>query len=183
VSTWVALLRAVNLGSRNKVSMPALRESLAAHGFQDVRTYVQSGNVIASSEHSSPAEVADEMSALVKAELGLDGPITVRTAEQLNQVIAANPYAQAAQERPKLLHVSFLFAEPDPERVAAVHGHEVTKDVCGVVGDSLYIDYRDGVQGSKLTSAYLARQLGVDGTARNWRTVTTLAQMAAESRR
>jgi uncharacterized protein (DUF1697 family) len=120
-----------------------------------VRTYVQSGNVVASSEHSSPAEVADEMSALVKAEFGLDVPTTVRTAEQLDQVIAANPYPQAARERPKLLHVSFLLAEPDPERVAAVHDNELTKDVCRVV----------------------------DGTARNWRTVTTLAQMAAESRR
>ena len=181
--TWVALLRAINLGSRNKVAMPALRQALGDAGFTDVRTYVQSGNVIASSPHRSPAKVAETITALVKEEFGLDVPVVVRTADQLHHVVTANPFPDAARERPRLLHVSFLIAEPDPGRVTALHSDESMSEVCRVDGDHLYIDYRDGVQGSRLTSAYFARRLGVDGTARNWRTVTTLAQLAAGERR
>ena len=181
--TWVSLLRAINLGKRNQVPMPALREALAKAGFSDVRTYVQSGNVVARSPHRAPAKVAERITALVKDEFGLDVPVIVRAPDQLDHVIAANPYPVAAQERPNILHVMFLAGAPDPDAVRALHTDEMTKDVCRVDGDNLYIDYGTGVHGNRLTAAYLSRRLRVDGTARNWRTVTTLAQMARPERR
>ena len=181
--TWVSLLRAINLGKRNQVPMPALREALANAGFSDVRTYVQSGNVIARSPHRTPAKVAERITALVKDEFGLDVPVIVRGPEQLDQVIAANPYPVAAAERPTILHVMFLACVPKADAVQELHTDEMTKDVCRVVGDNLYIDYGTGVHGNRLTAAYLSKRLGVDGTARNWRTVTTLAEMARPARR
>jgi uncharacterized protein (DUF1697 family) len=178
VTTWIALLRAVNLGARNKVSMPRLREALAAAGFDDVRTYVQSGNIVARTSRRSAAAVETRIASLIRDEFGLTVPVVARTPAQLAAVIEANPFPAAAAERPKLLHVTFLAGDPDPDGVAGLHGDELTREVCRVVGRQLYVDYADGVHGSRLTSAYFARRLGVDGTARNWRTVLALAELA-----
>lgn len=175
--TWIALLRAVNLGAHNKVSMPKLRELLAAEGFGEIRTYVQSGNIVALSPQRSAAAVEKLICALITREFGLSVPVVVRTPGELVAVIEANPFPAAAQARPKQLHVTFLAGDPDVDGVAAIHGDDLTRDVCRVDGRHLYVDYVEGVHGSKLTPTYFARRLGVEGTARNWRTVLALDEM------
>ncbi|MGH9114440.1 MAG: DUF1697 domain-containing protein [Acidimicrobiales bacterium] len=175
--TWVALLRAVNLGAHNRVPMPALRKALEASGFEDVRTYVQSGNVVARSSDRTPGQVADRIATLVREEFGVDSPVVVRTAAGLATLVDRNPFPGAALERPKLLHVVFLAASPAADCVDTLHGDEAAREVCRVDGNHLYVDYRDGVHGSKLTPQFFARVLQVDGTARNWRTVLALQEM------
>lgn len=176
--TWVCLLRAVNLGPHNKVPMAALRKAMEAAGFHDVRTYVQSGNVVARSALQSAGEVAEVVAGLVSGQFAVDSPVVVRTGAQLSRAIARNPFPEAARERPRLLHLVFLAETPDAGHVAALQDHELARDSCRVDGDSLYVDYREGVHGSKMTPQLLARLLGVEGTARNWRTVTALDEMA-----
>jgi uncharacterized protein (DUF1697 family) len=176
--TWIALLRAVNVGGRNQVSMPRLREVLTAEGFVDVRTYVQSGNIAVRGAQRSAGSVGQRIGASIEREFGLAVPVVVRTPGEVASVIGANPFPAAAEQRPKLLHVTFLAGEPDADGVAAIHRDDLTRDVCRVDGRHLYVDYVDGVHGSKLTLPYFARRLGVDGTARNWRTVLALADLA-----
>lgn len=176
--TWIALLRAINLGARNKVSMPRLRELLAANGFDDVRTYVQSGNIVARSRQRSAPAVQERVAQLITREFGLTVPVVVRSPDEVGAVIRSNPFPEAARARPKLLHVSFLSGDPDPGGVAALHGDEVSGDRCRVDGRHLYVDYAEGMHGSRLTPAYFSRRLGVDGTARNWRTVLALAELS-----
>jgi uncharacterized protein (DUF1697 family) len=176
--TWIALLRAVNVGGRNMVSMPRLREALAADGFGEVQTYVQSGNIVAQAPQRSSAAVEKRIGAVIAQEFDLTVPVVARTPAELAEVIDGNPFPDAADERPKQLHVTFLAGEPAADGVTAMHGDELTKHCCRVDGRHLYVDYVDGVHGSKLTPAYFARRLGVEGTARNWRTVLTLAEMA-----
>ncbi|MGH3501618.1 MAG: DUF1697 domain-containing protein [Nocardioidaceae bacterium] len=182
MATWVALLRGVNVGTHNRLPMPALREALAAGGFDDVRTYVQSGNIVASSPLRSARRVESAVHDLVVSEFGLSLPVVVRRADALAAVVAGNPFPEAAQARPKLLHVSFLAGTPSADQVATLMAADAARDVCRIVGDHLYIDYADGVHGSKLTPAYLARRLGgIDGTARNWRTILTLTELSDSS--
>lgn len=157
--------------------MPALRKALVAEGFDDVRTYVQSGNLVVRSTHSSPGRVARQVAALVSKEFGVDAPVVVRTAQELERVLGRNPFPEAALERPNLLHVVFLAGTPGADKVADLHGHELARDSCLVDGDHLYVDYRHGVHSSKLTPAFLARVLQVEGTARNWRTVKALEKL------
>lgn len=176
--TWVCLLRAVNLGAHNKVPMPALRKALVAEGFEDVRTYVQSGNIVARSPLSSPGQVAGRVTRLVSEEFGVDAPVVVRTLSELDRVVDRNPFPEAARERPKGLHVVFLDGTPDPVRVAELHDHELARGLCLVDADHLYVDYRDGVHTSRLTAQLFARVLQVEGTARNWRTVMALQELA-----
>jgi uncharacterized protein (DUF1697 family) len=177
MSTWICLLRAINLGARNKVPMPALREALADAGFIDAQTYLQSGNVVLSSRHRTPAAVSEAVRDLVRERFDVDQPVVVRTPEQVGVLIEANPFADAAAERPKLLHVVFLAAEPASDAVDRVHTDDLTRDVVRILGRDMYVDYGESVHASKLSPAYFSRRLGVDGTARNWRTVLALAEM------
>ena len=175
--TWVSLLRAVNLGAHNKVPMAALREALSQAGFERVQTYVASGNVITSSRHRSADRVAARVREVVAELTGLDVPVMVRSRAEIDAVLASNPWPQATRQRPKLMHVFFLSAAPSPERVEALHAEDFAAETCRVIGRELYVDYVASVHASRLTTAFLTRRLGVDGTARNWRTVQALADL------
>lgn len=177
MATWVSLLRAVNLGARNKVPMPALRKGLADAGFEDVRTYVASGNVVSRSRHRNPERVAADVRSVIAELTGLDVPVMARSPVDIEAVLGANPWPGATTERPKLVSVSFLEAAPDPERTAALHAEDFAAESCRVIGRELYVDYVTSVHASRLTPGFFARRLGVDGTARNWRTVEAIAQL------
>ena len=179
MATWVLLLRAVNLGATNKVSMPVLREQMAEAGFTDVRTYVQSGNIVASSKHRGEASVARDLHELIEEHFGVDTPVIVRTPAQIAAVLAKNPFPDEVAAAEKLVAAVF-FAKPLPpaaaiSEFAASVGEQVVVD-----GRELYIAYSRSVHESKLTPAAMRRRLGgMDGTARNWRTVTAVAALAA----
>lgn len=175
--TWVALLRAVNLGSHNKVSMPVLRERLAEAGFERVRTYVNSGNVVVDSRLRSPAKVSAAVRGVVAEHFGVDTPVVVRTGAQLAEVLAWNPFGEAAAERPKLVTVVHLTAEPDPARIADALAVDVGPDQVAVRGLEAVIAYAESSQGGRVDSAL--RKLRVDGTARNWRTLTALVDLTS----
>ena len=175
--TWMLLLRAVNLGARNKVSMPRLRSALAAGGLSDVRTYVQSGNIIARSALSG-GDLSRLVHDVVTDEFGVDTTVIARDAEQLRGAVAANPFVTQGETRPHLVRVIFLAAEPAPDRVAALSADTALWPVGRVIGEHVYVDYVDGVHGNPRTAAYFERALGVQGTERNWRSVLALHRMA-----
>lgn len=168
----VVLLRGVNLGRHNRISMPELRAVLEGVGCRDVQTYVQSGNAVV--EHdAAPAELERAVAAAL-AEHGLPVPVMARTGEELARVVEASPWCGLD---PTLFHVAFLSREPDPAKVAAIdHAALVPERV--VVGDRvLYLDYALGAGRSKGLDRL---RLGVEATARNWRTVTALRALAAQ---
>ena len=172
--TWVALLRAVNLGRVNKVSMPVLREALTEAGFTDVRTYVQSGNVLLDSPLRSPAKVGAEVGRIVHERFGVNTPVVMRTGRQLREILDWNPFPEAAAERPELVHVVHLTATPDADKVEAMlaaGGPTVAHR-----GDDVVVDWVDATGAGPADRAL--RKLGVDGTARNWRTLTALVELA-----
>ena len=164
------LLRGVNVGRANRIAMPDFRSALEGLGATDVRTYVQSGNAVVD-WGGSPAALGSEVRAALAAR-GLDVPVMVRTADELARVVEQSPWSDLD---PKLFHVAFLSADPDPAKLAAID-HEALLPERVVVGERvLYLDYAAGVHGSR----GLARlDLGVDATARNWRTVCALRELA-----
>lgn len=176
--TWVALLRAVNLGARNKVSMPELRTALAGAGFTEVRTYVQSGNVVLDSDLPSPAEVGAAVREVVAAVSGVDTPVVVRRGSELAAVLAWNPFPDAAAGRPHLVQVVHLTAEPDPAAAAAVLAADVDPDAVAIRGLEMVVAYAETTRNSRTATAL--RKLGVDGTARNWRTLTALVELTRD---
>jgi uncharacterized protein (DUF1697 family) len=177
---WVCLLRAVNLGARNKVAMPQLRKALVADGFENVRTYVQSGNIVLSSGHRSPDRVASAVRTLVQAEFGVDTPTLVRTPRQIRDVLAWCPYPDDAAARPTAVQVIHLDIEPEPARVAAVLAEDWSPDGLDIRGAVACVRYAETTHRSRLQHAALLKRLGIDGTARNWRTVAAIAGLLSD---
>ena len=176
---WVSLLRGVNLGARNKVSMPALRDALTAAGFSDVSTYLQSGNVIARSGHRSRAGVASAVADTVRDRLGLDLVVVVRTPRELADLVAWDPFPADSASRPTAVQVLHLTAQPPADRTADLLAQDWSPDGVVVRGTEAVVRYDEVMHNSRLQHAMVLRRLGVDGTARNWRTVTALARLAA----
>ena len=171
----IALLRGINLGSRNRVSMPDLRAALEAAGFEDVATLVQSGNIVLTSA-KKPATLEREISKLVQDELGVEAATVVRTRDELAGVIERNPIPDGPSI-PKLFQVTFFSDEPDAEAVAALAAQDFGNERVEVIGREAYAWHPDGIQKSKLARE-LSKALRSGGTARNWNTVTKLLELA-----
>ena len=176
--TWVALLRAVNLGAHNKVSMPKLRDALAAEGFTDVKTYVNSGNVVLDSTLRSPAKVGQAVHDVILDHFGVDTPVMMRTGRQLAEVLAWNPFPEQAADHPKLIAVLHLSGEPEAERVEAFRAEDYAPVRVAHRGEEVVVDWHDRYGRPKVDRAL--KKLGVDATARNWRTLTALVEMTRQ---
>ena len=173
----ILLLRGINLGPHKRVAMPELRAALTEAGFADVRTYVQSGNVVLASR-ASPAKVGAEAERVIAERFGLDVDVIVRTADELADVVARNPLADVAVD-PKRYQVSFLDAEPDPAALEKIAALKAEPERLVAIGRELYAWHPDGVGRSKMWNKLAGAGLGVRATARNWTTVTTLLEMAS----
>jgi uncharacterized protein (DUF1697 family) len=158
--------------------MPRLRSALEEAGFENVATYVQSGNIVLSSSDSAP-QVARACERIVKKEFGLEIPVVVRTRAQLAQVVKRNPLAKVAKN-PKRYQVSFLEKKPSAALVRTLE--EVAAPAERVVADGreIYAWHPEGVARSKLWAALAGKGLGVTATARNWTTVTKLLELAGK---
>jgi len=174
MSTWIALLRAVNVGGRN-LKMAELRDIVAEAGGTDVRTYIQSGNVVFGHPGRSAAKLEALLSERIEAHTGYAVPVMVRSRQQVEKTIAAQPFPDADEAK---LHVAFLARKPKAEELAPLDKARAGAEEWKVVGDALYLHLPNGVGNSKLAVA--AGKLKVPATVRNWRTTNKLAEMAAE---
>jgi uncharacterized protein (DUF1697 family) len=172
----VVLLRGVNVGGRNKLAMPTLREALQGAGMREVETYLQSGNVVLEVDAAAD-ELARRCETLIADRFGLGVAVVVRSRDELAQVVRRDPLGEAA-EQPKLYQVSFCSAKPSKEAVAKAGERAVEGERIVVHGREIYAWFPHGVGRSRL-AAQLARQdFGVVATARNWTTVTKLLELA-----
>jgi len=185
MATHVALLRGINLGGHKKVAMAELREVVASLGHSDVATYIQSGNVVFSSEESDTAALSAAMEVAIAARLGVESRVVVLSRDELARVARDNPYPDEPNHR--ALHAIFLSGEAGSDvtdRVAAAQRQVADKgsrDTAQVVGRTIFLHTPDGYGRSDLAAALV--KLGqrktdaVSGTARNWATVTRLLAM------
>ncbi len=171
---WVALLRGINLGARNRVPMAGLRDVVEQQGCERVRTHIASGNVLFEKAARSRTKLAADLEAAVAAAFGVEAAVVLRTFDELATVAAARPLGEDTDG----LHVTFLVATPSAAAVKRLRELDIAPDEVAVVGSDVYLRYPNGVQGARLGGALLERTLGIAGTARNWRTVTKLAELA-----
>jgi uncharacterized protein (DUF1697 family) len=176
VQTLVGLLRGINVGGKTKVPMAELRAMFESLGYEDVRTYVQSGNVVFRSVFASEPDVKQTIEAAIERAFGLPVPVIVRTPRELEAVIERNPFL-ADESEPTKLHVIFLDDTPDEAAVATLDPNRSPPDRFTVIGRELYVHYPNGAGRSKITIDYVERRLATRATARNWNTVTKLLGM------
>lgn len=173
---WIVLLRGVNVGGRNKLPMKAFAADLEAIGCQDVRTYIQSGNAVVRSSQRSAGRFQAAIAERIEAEHGFSPGVQVLTAAHLAAAIEANPYPDAVSE-PKTLHAYFLASKPKGADLDGLARLQTASERFELTDRVFYLHAPDGIGRSKL-AANVERLLGVETTARNWRTVEALAELA-----
>ncbi len=175
-ATHVALMRGINVGGKNKLPMKDLAELFAGAGCGDVRTYIQSGNVLFSAPRGVLTKLPGLVAARIAERFGYRTPVVLRTADELAETIANNSFltAGAAEET---LHVMFLADVPSARAVGDLDPRRSPGDTFVVRGRDVYLRLPNGAARTKLTNAYFDSKLATVSTGRNWRTVTKLLEM------
>ena len=175
----VILLRGINVGGNSIVPMATLRAFLETIGMSDVRTLLNSGNAVARGGPAAARALEQRLERDAERHLGIRVDFHVRTRDELQAVVDANPFPRAATQEPAKLLVFFLKDAVDPPRLDALRSGIKGRETLACVDRHLYVVYPDGMGRSKLTSTVVERVLGARGTARNWNTVLKLTAMAS----
>lgn len=181
MTTYISLLRGINVGGHRKMSMSGLRSLYKSLGFSSVQTYIQSGNIVFSSPETEADRMTNAITNGIAREFGLEVPVIIRSAQAWKQVIANNPFVSLPIEN---LHVLFLSAHPSDEGPSCTQAdEEKSGGKWQVAGKEIYLYCPRGFSQFKFPPALTEKGLGVNITARNWSTVmklNELAEMAAE---
>lgn len=178
--TFIALLRGINVGGRNKISMPELRSMCAGLGWEDIQSYIQSGNLVFKAG-TTPASLETELEREIERRFGLLIPVIVRAAADWQAYVKGNPYPDASQSEPNLVILALSKAPPEQDAVKGLRDSAHNGERIVQVGDALWIHYAGGVGRSKLSTALLDRVVGSYVTTRNWRTVLKIDELIRHS--
>jgi uncharacterized protein (DUF1697 family) len=177
MTTYLALLRGINLGPRNKIRMADLRELVESLGHKNVRTHILSGNVLFESHRRDTRRLERELEKAIKERFGFNIAVLVRTRDELEEIVRKNPLPHAAQEGRRLF-LLFLSKNPSRDRIREIDAEAYKPEEFEVADRAIYAWFRQGLQGSRLAGALSDKRLGVTVTNRNWNTVTKLLELA-----
>jgi uncharacterized protein (DUF1697 family) len=178
--TYLALLRGINVGGKNKLPMKDLTGMFAAAGCVGVRSYIQSGNVLFKAAPALAAQLPAAIAARIAERFGYQTPVVLRTAAELAHVVAGNPFLKQGADE-DALHVLFLTSRPTPDLISTLDPGLSPPDAFVVKGREVYLQLPNGVGRSKLTNAYFDSRLRTTSTGRNWRTVKKLLELMKSS--
>ena len=176
--TYVALLRGINLGGHKIVKMDQLRKAFEELGFEDVKTYIQSGNVVFKTPMQAPANLAKRIEEKVLRQFGFPVPVVVRTADEIAEVIKNNPLVKEKGIDISRLHVTFLSCAPEKSALKMLDTIPAGQDQFRCSGQAIYLHCPNGYHETKLSNNVLEKVLKVGTTTRNWKTVNQLYQMS-----
>lgn len=179
MTTYLALLRGINVAGKNKVPMKGLRAVLEELGYEDVRTYVQSGNVVFESGSRSAKKLASAIEDAMSRSFDLDVSVMIRTRREFERVVGDSPFT-VETTKPSFLHVMFMDRAAPSRAVETLDHDRSPPDEFEVKGREVYLLFPNGAGRSKLTNDYFEKKLEVRSTARNWNTITKLLEMMAE---
>jgi uncharacterized protein (DUF1697 family) len=174
----VFLVRGINVGGHNPLKMDKLMKVCAALGFERVRTYLQSGNVVCSARNSAVADHANALARRIRRDCGFEVDVAARTSEALSAAVDENPFTRLPSIDPAFLHATFLAGPVGARSLDAIDVPLAPGERALLLGDMVYLYCPRGYGNSKITNAFFEKILGVRATTRNWRTVTALEAMA-----
>lgn len=176
MGTYLALLRGINVGGKNNLSMHELRALFTELGCTTVQTYIQSGNVVFGATPSLAQRLSPLVARRIADRFGYRVPVVLRTAPELDQVARSNPFLRSGAP-PDALHVAFLADLPNPRNVAALDLQRSPPDSFRVRGREVYLYLPRGVARTKLTNHYFDSTLATTSTLRNWKTVLKVCEL------
>ena len=173
---YISLLRGINLGAHKKVNMIELKKMYESLGFENVRTYIQSGNVIFESAEKDENKIIAKIENKIKMHFGFDVSVFIRTKDEFNKIIKNNPFNKMEEG----VYVTFISKKVDKFPIEEIEKAKSDSEKFLYLGREIYIYCPDGYGRTKLSNALFERKLKMLGTTRNWRTVTTLLSIANE---
>jgi uncharacterized protein (DUF1697 family) len=179
---YISLLRGINVGGHKRIKMDQLRKSFEALGFEQVKTYIQSGNVVFKAGKSSPAALSKKIEERIVKDFGFSASVITRTADEISQMITKNPFLKQRGIDPARLHVMFLSEPPAPAALKKLAEVTVAPDQCHCSAQEIYFYLPNGVSKSVLWNSPVDRILAVVTTTRNWKAVNSLHQMCQDCR-
>lgn len=179
---YIAMLRGINVGGHHRIKMDLLRRSFEALGFEQVTTYIQSGNVVFKAGKISATVLCKRISERILSDFGFAVPIISRTVDELSRVIESNPFVNQPGIDPERLHVTFLSNAPAPAAAKKIEALTIAPDQSLCLGKEIYLYLPNGVSESSLMKVLLGRGLSVVTTTRNWKTVNALHQLCRDCR-
>jgi uncharacterized protein (DUF1697 family) len=177
VPTYISMLRGINVSGQKRITMEELKKSYGSLGFQDVRTYIQSGNVVFRHPGTDAMKVASEIERGLKRSFAFDVLVIVRTRDELQDLVEANPFAGKDEGKQ---HVTFLSEKPSVFPAEEVGRAKDKAEEFSVRAMEVYLFCPNGYGNTKLSNNFFERKLKVSATTRNWRTVNALLLMASE---
>ena len=178
----IALLRGINVAGQKSVEMARLRSVFSSLGFQNISTYVQSGNVVFSARSGSTTAMRGRIEAAIAGHFGFEVPVLLRTAEEMRLIVKANPFAKERALDPARMHIMFL-DKPAPARTdSELKALAAPGERWQATGKELYLYCPDGYGRSKLSNRGIETKLDLLATTRNWKTTQTLLEMASKAR-
>lgn len=179
-TTYVALLRGINLGGHKLVKMEQLRKAFEDLRFDDVKTYIQSGNVIFKAPKQTPESLAKKIEEKILRQFGFPVPVVVKTADEIAEIVKNNSLVKEKGIDISKLHVTFLSSVPEKDAVKVLDAIPVGADQFCCSGKAVYLHCPDGYHATKLGNNVLAKILKTGATTRNWKTVNQLYQMSLD---
>ncbi len=175
MNTYISLLRGINVSGQKKIKMADLRQLYTELGFQNVKTYLQSGNVVFQTESTDQAALASQIAAAIHSKYGFEVPILMRTLADLQRIVETSPYRD---QEIKLLYVTFFNAAPDSALLDAMTAPDNIPDEFTTGVDELFLFVPGGYGRTKLNNNWVERKLKISCTTRNWKTINALIDLA-----
>lgn len=177
-STYIALLRGINVSGQKKIKMADLRVLMGNLGYAEVQTYIQSGNIVFKTEPEQVEILAEKIKAGIQAEYGWEVPVLVMQAADIQSAIAGYPWTDKGDRTPEQIYLTFLENAPEPERVAALDQSAYSPEEFVLSNKVIYFFSPNGYGRAKMNNNFFEKKLKVRATTRNWRSTNKLLEMA-----
>ncbi|HNR85491.1 MAG TPA: DUF1697 domain-containing protein, partial [Taishania sp.] len=178
MNTYIAILRGINVSGQKIIKMDALRQLFENSGFSNVRTYIQSGNVLFSSEQTNTSELEQLIATQIEKEFGFQVPVLILTHLELQQIVENNPFLNDETKNPAFLHITFLASTPVEDAIDQLTIKKAEQEAFLLTQNALYLYCPNGYGNTKLTNNFIESKLKVQATTRNWKTTLELLKMA-----
>ena len=177
MTTYISILRGINVGGKNLIKMDALKVMYLELGFLNVTTYIQSGNVVFQSERTDAEAVGQLITEMISKRFALQVPVLIREYGELRTILSVNPFLKTDGEDILKLHITFLSELPEKLKVQSIAVGTYMPDAYVLDGKTVYLSCPDGYGNTKLTNSFFENKFKVKATTRNLRTLYELERI------
>lgn len=182
MKTFISILRGINVSGQKKVLMTDLKALYESLGFQEVTTYIQSGNVIfKTDERLSNQDIAKKIEKAILEKYNFDVPVIIRSIEEIKNLISANPFLKETDINVEKLHVTFLAGAPGKASLESIKNFDYLPDKFVILGQEVFLYCPFSYGETKLSNKFFENQLKISATTRNWKTINKLLEIAANA--